>query len=137
MILGIGNDLVDIRRIESVLLRFGSRFEQRIFTTNEQKYAHKHEGADIKAIASIYAKRFAAKEACAKALATGMFEGVAWRDIEVIKKPSGAVGICLAGKALARLQELTPTGMKAQIFLSLSDEYPYAQAQTIISAEMN
>jgi len=134
MILGIGNDLVDIQRIEYSLLRFGTRFEQRIFTVAEQQYARKNENADIRAVASIYAKRFAAKEACAKALATGLGDGVSWRDIEVVKKTGGAVGVHVTGGALAKLQALTPAGMKAQIFLSLADEYPYAQAQVIISA---
>ena len=132
MILGTGIDLVDIRRIEYSLLRFGERFENRIFTPAEQKYARKGKG-DTRAIASIYAKRFAAKEACAKALGTGFGQGVSWRDIEVIKNDAGGVGINLSGAALKKLTALTPKGMKPQIFLSLTDEYPYAQAQVMIS----
>ena len=132
MILGIGNDLVDIRRIERLLMRFGAHFEDRIFTPAEQKYARTKEKAGIKAIASIYAKRFAAKEACAKALRTGIGQGISWLDIEVIKNTSGAVGLQLTGNALSKLQEITPAGTKSQVFLSLTDEYPYAQAYVVI-----
>ena len=134
MILGIGTDLVDIRRIERSLMRFGSRFENKIFTQEEQKYAHSKHNAGIKSIASIYAKRFAAKEACAKALMTGIGQGISWLEIEIIKKSSGAVGLQLTGNALNKLQKIIPSGMKSQVFLSLTDEYPYAQAYVIISA---
>jgi len=133
MILGTGIDLVDIRRIEHSLSRFGERFEKRVFTPAEQSYARKGKG-ETRAIASIYAKRFAAKEACAKALGTGFWQNVSWQDIEVIKNASGGVGISLKGAALKKLTALTPAGMKPQIFLSLTDEYPYAQAQVMISA---
>ncbi|MEQ1789302.1 MAG: holo-ACP synthase [Rickettsiales bacterium] len=134
MILGIGSDLVDVRRIERSLTRYGRRFEERVFTANEQKYARRREDADIHAIASIYAKRFAAKEACAKALGTGIFNGVFLRDIEVVNSENGAPNIRITGGAFAQLQQMTPKGMKPQIFLSLSDEYPYAQGYVIISA---
>ncbi len=134
MILNIGSDLVDIRRIENAISRFGSRFENRVFTNGEQKYSRRRADADIRAIASTYAKRFAAKEAFAKALNTGFNNGVFWRDIEVVKSESGAVSINATGGAAELLRKLTPEGMKPQIFLSLSDEYPYAQAQVIISA---
>lgn len=134
MILGIGNDLVDIRRIEHSLMRYGKRFENRVFTAGEQAYAYKRKDADIHAVASVLAKRFAAKEACAKALGTGMNHGVFWRNIEVVQSASGAPGVRITGGAFTRLQELMPPGMKPKVFLSLSDEYPYAQAQIIISA---
>lgn len=132
MILGTGIDLIDIRRIEHSLARFGERFEKRVFTPAEQNYARKGK-VDTRAIASIYAKRFAAKEACAKALGTGFGQNVSWQDIEVIKNDSGGVGINLSGAALKKLTALTPESMKPQIFLSLTDEYPYAQAQVMIS----
>lgn len=134
MILGIGTDLVDIRRIEHSLLRFGDRFENRVFTKAEIEYANKSATYDIHAVASIYAKRFAAKEACAKALGTGMASGIAWKDIEVTKTTGGAVGLRLSGEALAKLHKMAPAGVKPVVFLSLADEYPYAQAHVIISA---
>ena len=133
MIIGLGSDLVDIRRIEHSLLRFGKRFEDRVFTPSEQEYARLRPGADIHAVASIYAKRFAAKESCAKALGTGL-RGIAWRDIEIVRSLNGVPEVRASGGASARLQEITPKGMKSQIFVSLSDEYPYAQAHVIISA---
>jgi holo-[acyl-carrier protein] synthase len=134
MILGIGSDLVYIRRIEQALSRFGKRFENRIFTENEQKYARRSENADIKFIASTYAKRFAAKEACAKALNTGFGSGVSWRDIEIVNSAGGAPEIQITGGALKILQKITPGGTIAKIFVSLSDEYPYAQAYVIIDS---
>jgi len=135
MILGIGSDLVDIRRIEYSLLRFGERFEKRVFSEAERIYAHKKSETDIHALASVYAKRFAAKEACVKALGTGVVtRGISWQDIEVVKSLSGAVGIRIKGKAFANLKELLPEGTKPQVFLSLSDEYPYAQAFVVIEA---
>lgn len=134
MIIGIGSDLVDIRRIENSLKRFGSRFENRIFTNAEQQYATRSKNADIKATASTYAKRFAAKEACYKALNIGKNNSVSWQDIEVIKNISGAVEIKLSGAAKAHLQKITPPAMQAKIFVSLSDVYPYAQAYVIIDA---
>ncbi len=129
MILGIGNDLCDIRRIEKSLERFGERFIQRVFTETEQK---RSEGRATRA--SSYAKRFAAKEACSKALGTGFRRGVFMRDIGVINMKGGKPTLALTGGALARLQEMTPPGMTAQIDLTLTDEYPLAQAFVIISA---
>ncbi|HYD04158.1 MAG TPA: holo-ACP synthase [Reyranella sp.] len=128
MILGIGNDLCDIRRIEKSLERFGDRFIQRIFTEIEQK---RSEGRATRAAS--YAKRFAAKEACAKALGTGLRRGVFWRDMGVINMRGGKPTMLLTGGALARLQEITPAGLAAQIDLTLTDEYPLAQAVVIIS----
>jgi holo-[acyl-carrier protein] synthase len=128
VILGIGNDLCDIRRIEKSLERFGDRFIQRIFTEIEQK---RSEGRATRAAS--YAKRFAAKEACAKALGTGLRRGVFWRDMGVINMRGGKPTMALSGGALARLQEITPAGMTAQIDLTLTDEYPLAQAIVIIS----
>ena len=128
MILGLGNDLCDIRRIEKSLERFGDRFIQRIFTETEQK---RSEGRATRAAS--YAKRFAAKEACAKALGTGFRRGVFWRDMGVINMRGGKPTLALTGGALARLQEITPAGMTAQIDLTLTDEYPLAQAIVIIS----
>ena len=128
MILGIGNDLCDIRRIEKSLERFGDRFIQRVFTETEQK---RSEGRATRAAS--YAKRFAAKEACSKALGTGMRRGVFWRDMGVVNLRGGKPSLALTGGALARLQEITPAGLTAQIDLTLTDEYPLAQAIVIIS----
>ena len=129
MILGIGNDLVDIKRIESSLERFGERFIKRIFTEVEQR---RSEGRAERAAS--YAKRFAAKEACSKALGTGLRRGVFWRDMGVINLRGGKPTMALTGGALARLVEMTPAGMTAQIDLTVTDEYPLAQAFVIISA---
>jgi len=129
VILGVGNDLCDIRRIEKSLERFGERFVQRVFTETEQK---RSEGRATRAAS--YAKRFAAKEACAKALGTGLRRGVFWRDMGVVNMRGGKPTLALTGGALARLQEITPAGMTAQIDLTLTDEYPLAQAIVIISA---
>ncbi len=129
MILGIGNDLCDIRRIEKSLERFGERFIQRVFTETERK---RSEGRATRA--SSYAKRFAAKEACSKALGTGFRRGVFMRDMGVINMRSGKPTLALTGGALAQLEAITPAGMVAQIDLSLTDEYPLAQAIVIISA---
>ena len=128
MIIGIGNDLCDIRHIEKSLERFGDRFVQRIFTETEQK---RSEGRATRAAS--YAKRFAAKEACSKALGTGFRRGVFWRDMGVINQRGGKPTMALSGGALVRLQEITPAGMSAQIDLTLTDEYPLAQAIVIIS----
>jgi holo-[acyl-carrier protein] synthase len=128
VILGIGNDLCDIRRIEKSLERFGDRFIQRIFTEVEQK---RSEGRATRAAS--YAKRFAAKEACSKALGTGMRRGVFWRDMGVVNLRGGKPSLALTGGALVRLQEITPAGLTAQIDLTLTDEYPLAQAIVIIS----
>ncbi len=132
MIIGIGNDLVDIRRIEKSLARFGDRFVHRIFTETEQK---RSEGRATRAAS--YAKRFAAKEACSKALGTGFRRGVFWRDMGVVNLKSGRPTITLTGGALTRLQEITPAGMSPQIDLTLTDEFPLAQAFVIISAVPN
>ncbi len=129
MILGIGSDLVDIRRIEQTIARFGDRFLERIFTPLER------ERSDARAnrIAS-YAKRFAAKEACSKALGTGFRRGIYWRDLGVINLPSGRPTLVLTGGAHDRLTGMTPAGMVARIDLTLTDEPPLAQAFVVITA---
>jgi len=129
VILGLGNDLVDIRRIEKSLVRFGERFIKRVYTETERK---RSEGRATRV--DSYAKRFAAKEACSKALGTGFSRGVFMRDMGVINLRSGKPTLALTGGALARLQAITPAGMTAQIDLTLTDEYPLAQAIVIISA---
>ena len=129
MIIGFGNDLCDIRRIESSLARFGERFLARCFTETERT---KSDGRAARAAS--YAKRFAAKEACSKALGTGFRAGVAFRDMGVVNLPSGKPTLKLTGGAAARLQALTPPGHIALIHLTLTDEYPFAQAQVIIEA---
>lgn len=129
MILGIGTDLLDIRRIERTLERFGARFCERVFTDVERRRCDGHV-----ARAARYAQRYAAKEACAKALGTGFRDGVAWRGIGVDNLPSGKPFLTLGGGALRRLHRLTPAGMSAHLDLSLSDEYPMAQAIVVISA---
>lgn len=130
MILGIGNDLVDIRRIERTLERFGERFVARIFTDIEQRKSDRRAQR-----AASYAKRFAAKEACAKALGTGVPRcGVHWRDLGVVNLPSGQPTMALTGGAARRLAELVPTGMQAQIDVTLTDDYPLAEAIVIITA---
>ena len=129
MIVGIGSDLIDIRRIEKSLERFGDRFVQRLFTEVEQKRSEARAGR-----AASYAKRFAAKEACSKALGTGIMRGVWWRDMGVVNLPGGRPTMKLTGGALARLQELTPAGFEARIDLSITDDWPLAQAFVIISA---
>src|SRR5438093_6239654 len=129
MILGIGSDLIDIARIERVIERFGERFLDRIFTDVERR---KSDGRANRAAS--YAKRFAAKEACSKALGTGFRDGVFWRDMGVVNLSSGKPTMHLTGGALERLAEITPRGMRAQIDLSLTDDEPQAQAIGIISA---
>jgi holo-[acyl-carrier protein] synthase len=129
MIIGIGSDIIDIRRIERTLERYGHRFIERIYTPIEQG---KSEGRYQRAAS--YAKRFAAKEACAKALGTGFRAGVFWRDMGVVNLPSGKPTMQLAGGAARRLAEITPPGMVAQIDLSITDDHPQAQAIVIISA---
>jgi holo-[acyl-carrier protein] synthase len=129
MILGIGNDIIDIRRIEKTLERFGDRFVQRLFTDTEQKRSERR-----KLRAASYAKRFAAKEACSKALGTGLRQGVFWRDMGVTNLPSGKPTMTLTNEALARLNKMVPTGMSAQIDLTITDDFPTAQAIVIISA---
>jgi holo-[acyl-carrier protein] synthase len=130
MILGIGNDLIDIRRIERTLERFGDRFVERVFTEVEQQKSERRA-----ARAASYAKRFAAKEACAKALGTGVPRaGVHWRHMGVVNLKSGKPTLALTGGAKKRLAEMTPEGMTAQIDVTLTDDYPLAQAIVIISA---
>ncbi|MBN9552253.1 MAG: holo-ACP synthase [Alphaproteobacteria bacterium] len=129
MIIGIGSDLIDIRRIEKSLERHGQRFVQRIYTEVEQSKSDRRA-----ARAASYAKRFAAKEACAKALGTGMAEGVFWRDMGVINLPSGAPTMALTGGAAARLEKILPKGHRALIHLTITDDFPLAQAFVIIEA---
>lgn len=130
MIIGLGSDLIDIRRIEITLDRFGRRFTDRVFTEIEQRKSERRAQR-----AATYAKRFAAKEACAKALGTGLRAGVFWRDIGVVNLPTGQPAIQLTGGAARRLRQITPPGMTARIALSLTDDFPLAQAIVIISAE--
>jgi holo-[acyl-carrier protein] synthase len=129
MILGIGTDLVDIRRIEQTIARHGERFINRIYTETERARAERKANR-----VDTYAKRFAAKEACAKALGTGFRQGVFFRDMGVVNLPSGKPTLRLTGGALRRLQSITPDGCEAQIDLALTDEYPLAQAFVVISA---
>jgi holo-[acyl-carrier protein] synthase len=129
MIIGFGNDLCDIRRIESALARYGERFTNRCFTETERR---KSDGRASRAAS--YAKRFAAKEACAKALGTGIRGGVSWKEMGVVNLPSGRPTMELSGGAASRLLELTPPGMRAVVHLTLTDEYPLAQAQVLIEA---
>jgi holo-[acyl-carrier protein] synthase len=129
MILGIGSDIVDIRRIEQTLKRFGDRFLERIYTDLERAKAESRAN-----VVATYAKRFAAKEACAKALGTGFRKGVFFRDLGVVNLPGGKPSMKLTGGAADRLAAITPTGMTAQIDLTITDEYPLAQALVIISA---
>jgi holo-[acyl-carrier protein] synthase len=129
LILGVGTDLIDIRRVERTLARFGVRFRDRVFTDIEQARAERHVNP-----AAAYAKRYAAKEACAKALGTGFRQGVYWRDIGVVNRGSGMPILELQHGAAARLAALTPHGMVAKIDLSLTDEPPYAHGMVVISA---
>jgi len=129
MILGLGSDLIDIRRIERTLERFGERFIERVFTPVEQQ---KSDGRKNR-VAS-YAKRFAAKEACSKALGTGFRDGVFFRDLGVVNQSSGKPTLMLTGGARKRLDEMTPKGMTASIDLTISDEPPMAQAIVVITA---
>ena len=129
MILGLGSDIIDIRRIERTLERFGDRFIARIFTETEQR---KSDGRANRAAS--YAKRFAAKEACSKALGTGFRRGVYWRDMGVVNLPSGQPTMALTGGASRRLSELTPDGMAAKIDVSITDDHPTAQVIVLISA---
>jgi holo-[acyl-carrier protein] synthase len=134
MIIGIGNDLIDIRRVAKVIERHGDRFLDRIFTDAERAKANRR-AANEKMVVATYAKRFAAKEACSKALGTGIRRGVWWRDMGVINLPGGRPSMLLTGGALARLQSLTPDGFEARIDLTITDDWPLAQAFVIISAE--
>jgi holo-[acyl-carrier protein] synthase len=130
VILGLGSDLIDIDRIARTLDRFGDRFLARCFTETERAKAARRPLT----VAATYAKRFAAKEACAKALGTWLRRGVFWRDMGVVNLPGGRPTLILTGGALARLESMTPAGMTARIDLTITDEPPLAQAMVIISA---
>jgi holo-[acyl-carrier protein] synthase len=130
MILGIGNDLIDIRRIEKTIERFGDRFLLRVFTEIERARSDGRAGR-----AASYAKRFAAKEACSKALGTGFRKGVFWRDMGVTNVRSGRPTMTLTGGAAERLKSLTPHGFEPSVHVTLSDDFPLAAAVVIISAE--
>jgi holo-[acyl-carrier protein] synthase len=129
MILGIGNDLVDIRRIEAAIERFGTRFTERLYTPEERERCEARVHC-----AAAYARRFAAKEACAKALGTGFRHGVFWRDMVVVGQPSGQPTLALSGGALRRFEALLPPDLAGRIDLSMSDDPPFAQAVVVISA---
>jgi holo-[acyl-carrier protein] synthase len=129
MIIGLGNDMVDIRRIEQTLERYGTRFVARIFTDIEQKKSDRRAQR-----AASYAKRFAAKEACSKALGTGFRRGVFWKDMGVVNEPSGRPTLHLTGGAKEQLERITPAGHTARIQLTITDDFPYAQAVVIIEA---
>ncbi len=129
MIIGLGSDLADIRRIEKTLERYGTRFTHRIFTEIERTRSERKPD-----VAASYAKRFAAKEACSKALGTGFRRGVFWRDMGVVNMRSGAPTMALTNGALVRLKEITPEGHRAVIHVTLTDDHPYAQAFVIIEA---
>ncbi len=128
MILGLGNDIIDIRRIERTIARYGDRFLDRVFTDTERRKS------DARAArAASYAKRFAAKEACAKALGTGLHKGVFWRDMGVVNLRSGRPTLVLTGGAAEQLKRITPPGFEARVDLTLTDDYPQAQAIVVIS----
>jgi holo-[acyl-carrier protein] synthase len=129
MIIGLGSDLIDIRRIERTIEQHGERFLNRIFTPVERERSERRA-----ARAASYAKRFAAKEACAKALGTGLRQGVFWRDMGVVNMRGGKPTLALTNGALKRLEEITPKGHRAQIDLTITDDFPLAQAIVIISA---
>ncbi len=129
MIIGLGSDLCDIRRIQNSLDRFGSRFTERLFTAIERERSERKPDA-----AASYAKRFAAKEACSKALGTGFRRGVFWRDMGVVNIRSGQPTLALTGGAAERLAEMVPDGMRGIIHLTMTDDHPYAQAFVIIEA---
>ena len=129
MIIGLGSDLCDIRRVEKILEEHGERFTNRLFTEIERAKSERRTNR-----AASYAKRFAAKEACAKALGTGLNRGVFWRDMGVVNLAGGQPTLALTGGALARLKAITPPGHRAQIHLSITDDFPLAQAIVIISA---
>jgi holo-[acyl-carrier protein] synthase len=129
MIIGIGSDLIDIRRIEKSLERFGERFTHRCFTEIERRKSDRR-----KLRAASYAKRFAAKEACSKALGTGLSNGVFWRDMGVVNLPGGKPTLQLTGGALKRLQHLMPEGHHPSVHLTITDDFPLAQAFVVIEA---
>jgi holo-[acyl-carrier protein] synthase len=128
MILGVGNDIIDIRRIEKTIERYGDRFLSRVFTDTERQKSDKR-----RARAASYAKRFAAKEACAKALGTGLRRGVFWRDMGVVNLRSGRPTMVLTGGAAEQLRRITPSGSEPRIDVTLSDDFPLAQAMVVIS----
>jgi holo-[acyl-carrier protein] synthase len=129
MIIGMGSDLIDIRRVEKSIERFGERFTHRCFTDIERR---KSDGRKMRAAS--YAKRFAAKEACSKALGTGLAQGVFWKDMGVVNLPSGKPTMALTNGAAERLSTLLPAGHEAVIHLTITDEFPYAQAFVVIEA---
>ena len=129
MILGLGNDIIDIRRIERTIARFGDRFLARVFTDTERRKSEARAGR-----AASYAKRFAAKEACAKALGTGFRKGVFWRDMGVVNLASGRPTMVLTGGAAEQLRRITPAGFEPRVDVSLTDDFPQAQAVVLISA---
>jgi len=132
MILGLGSDICDIRRIEQAMARFGDRFLHRVFTETERQKADRRNGSNR---SGTYAKRFAAKEACAKALGTGFARGVYMSDLGVVNRPGGQPTLLLTGGAAERLAALTTPGHIVRLDLTMTDEYPYAYAQVIISAD--
>ena len=129
MIIGIGADLCDIRRIEKSIARFGERFTHRIFTEEERRRSDRRANR-----AASYAKRFAAKEACCKALGTGIRMGIFWRDMGVVNLPTGQPTLVLSGDAQRRLDAMTPPGHHASLHLTITDDYPLAQAFVVIEA---
>ena len=129
MIIGMGSDLIDIRRVEKSIERFGERFTHRCFTEVERTRSERRKNR-----AESYAKRFAAKEACSKALGTGLAQGVFWKDMGVVNQPSGKPTMALTGGAADRLAQMLPQGHEAVIHVTITDEYPYAQAFVIIEA---
>ena len=129
MIIGVGTDIIDIRRIERSVERFGERFLNRVFTEGERAKAERRRRR-----IDTYAKRFAAKEACAKALGTGIYRGVTWKQMEVVNLPGGKPTLSLTGAAAERLAQLTPAGFDAAVHLTLTDDHPWAQAFVIIDA---
>ena len=131
MIIGLGSDLCDIRRVERVMARFGDQFLNRVFTEEERARANRRTEA---LRAGTYAKRFAAKEACAKALGTGFSRGVFHSDMGVVNLASGQPTLVLSGGALEQLRQMTPDGMRAEMLLTMTDEVPYAFAQVVITA---
>jgi holo-[acyl-carrier protein] synthase len=129
VILGLGNDIIDIRRIDKTIERFGERFLARVFTDTERRKSDGRAGR-----AASYAKRFAAKEACAKALGTGFRKGVFWRDMGVVNLRSGRPTMVLTGGAAEQLRRITPAGFEPRVDVSLTDDFPQAQAVVVISA---
>jgi len=132
MILGLGSDICDIRRIEAAIARYGDRFLARVFTETERAKAMRR---TEKIRAATFAKRFAAKEAAAKALGTGFRKGVFFSDLSVVNLPGGQPTMVMTGGSAERLRAITPPGMEARVALTMTDEYPYAYAQVIISAD--